>query len=368
MTHMTKKEIVKMRIKRIEKEIRDTPYHKGTEHHIGKLRAKLSKLKDEELGQDRISKGAGGGGYAVKKQGDATVVLVGPPSVGKSTLINKLTNAKSKIAPYAFTTLTVIPGMMKYHDANIQVLDVPGIIGGAEKGKGRGQEVLSVVRGSDLIVIIADVDNPDQIEKIKGSLYGNGIRIDTEPPSVTIEKKVRGNITIHSNIKQEIGLEVIKDVAREFGYKNAEITIREKLTMDRLIDSFAANRAYIKSICVVNKIDKASSLSEIPGIPKNEITYISAEIGTGLDELKEKIWRNLTLTRIYLIRPDEEPNKDNPIIVEESDTLENVSVKIGTEFAEGKKKAKIWGPGAKFPGQTVSLTTKVLEDMQVRFV
>lgn len=362
---LTKYEVTRMQIKRIEKEIRDTPYHKGTEHHIGRLRARLAKLKEQADNPPR--KGGGGGGYGIRKQGDATVVLVGPPSAGKSTLLNALTNAESKVAPYAFTTVSVIPGMMKYNDAYIQILDVPGLIEGAEEGKGRGREVLSVVRGADLLVILSDVNRPKAIERILAALERNGIRVNKTPPDIMVSKKLKGGLIIKSNIRQEVGRDTIKEVADEMGVKNAEIQIRQKVTLEELIDVFAKNRVYIPAINVINKIDVHEILS-VANAP-SRMTYIpiSAETGRGLGELREAMWGKLGLCRIYLIKENVWGDGE-PMIVQSGISLKEVAERIGPEFAESHSRAKIWGPGAKFEGQEVSLNMKVEEGMGVRFV
>lgn len=69
------------------------------------------------------------------KSGDARVALIGFPSVGKSTLLSTLTATQSEAASYEFTTLTCIPGVIEYKGANIQLLDLPGIIEGAAQVK-----------------------------------------------------------------------------------------------------------------------------------------------------------------------------------------------------------------------------------------
>jgi ribosome-interacting GTPase 1 len=123
--------------------------------------AKLAKLRRELL---EPSSGAGGGGrgdgFDVTKVGDARVGMVGFPSVGKSTLLTKLTGTFSEVAAYEFTTLTCVPGVIRYRGAKIQLLDLPGIIEGAKDGKGRGRQVIATARTCNLIIIVLDVLKP----------------------------------------------------------------------------------------------------------------------------------------------------------------------------------------------------------------
>lgn len=351
----------------IEEELRKTPHHKGTDHFIAKMRAKIARLKDRQYESVVKSKGGGGGGgFGVKKQGDATVVLVGPPSAGKSTLLNDLTNAESKVAAYEFTTLNVVPGMMVYKEAYIQIFDIPGLIEGAKMGKGRGKEVISVARGADLLLIMTDVERIHLLEMIKKELYEAGIRINRVKPNINIIKKLEGGLEVKSNIRQEMDNESIKEIAHEFGIRNAEITFKEKLTMDELIDSFSPNRAYIKALFVVNKVDLNTRFdrSKLP----QDTVYISAEKKIGINDLVETIWEKLGLITVYLIKDDEELHFESPIIMRKDENIADILPKLGSTFQDKYKMAKIWGKAARFPGQEVPITTRLIDGLQVRFI
>uniref|UniRef100_A0A914HTJ1 OBG-type G domain-containing protein n=1 Tax=Globodera rostochiensis TaxID=31243 RepID=A0A914HTJ1_GLORO len=105
------------KIAEVEREMARTQKNKATEYHLGILKAKLAKYRQEllEPAKGGSSKGEG---FDVMKSGDARVALVGFPSVGKSTFLSTVTTTESVAASYEFTTLTCIPGVIEAQTFN----------------------------------------------------------------------------------------------------------------------------------------------------------------------------------------------------------------------------------------------------------
>ncbi len=347
------------RIREIEDEIRRTPYNKATQHHIGKLKARLAKLKEGQVSRKR-----GGAVITVRKSGDATVALVGFPSVGKSTLLNRITEARSKVGDYDFTTLRAVPGLLSHKGARIQVLDLPGITRGASAGRGRGKEVLSQVRIADLLVLMIDVEQGD-LKALVAELHETGIRVNAEPPKLALHNRERGGIDVSfSVIQQELDEDMIRSVMREWGVINAELVVREPLTLERLIDFLAGNRAYVSGIVVLNKVDlveEADAAKILEDLREWEVYPISATEGTGLDHFLDAVYSRLSLMRVYLRAPGEEAAGQEPLVLREGSNVADLCRLLHRDFVEAFKQAQVWGPSAKFPGQAVGMRHR-LED------
>jgi len=350
------------KIKKIEEEIHDTDYNKATQHHIGKLKAKLAQLREELI--KRSASAAGGLGFGLKKHGDATVVLVGYPSVGKSTLLNQLTNAESPVAAYEFTTLEVIPGMMEYKKVKVQILDLPGIITGAAIGKGRGKEVLSIARSSDLVLIMVDAERPEQLDKMLQELYDVGIRLDMKKPKISIKKTDRGGIRVMSTVElKRMDRKTIISVLNAYGVHNADVSMHEDLNADQLIDVISGNRAYLPSLLAVNKVDRIGDM-ELARLRKRlagDFIGISASKGVNIEELREGIYQRLDFIKVYLKRQGSKADLEEPLIVKRGSTIGDVCGKLHSSFKDKFLYAKIWGKSAKHPGQRKGLD-HMLED------
>lgn len=348
---------IEEQIKSIEDEIQKTPYNKATQHHIGKLKAKVARLKSEQELR-RLKSGGAGVTYAVKKSGNATVGLVGFPSVGKSTLLNQITDADSKVGAYDFTTLDIIPGVMEHRGVKIQVLDMPGLIRGASKGRGRGREVLSVARACDLILLMIDVFETN-VQVLTEELYLAGIRLNERPADVTLAKANRGGLTVNATVKlTKLDKEMIEDICREWGYLNGVIVVRQDVTEDQLIDVLAGNRIYVKALVAVNKIDLVGQdyLKALQAkLAGWKLVPISAEKKMGLTRLKDEIYETLRFMRVYLKPQGKEADLKEPLIVKEHSDVGMVCDAIHREWRKRFRYANVWGPSAQFPGQKVGL-------------
>jgi small GTP-binding protein len=354
-------------IKAIEDEIRTTKYNKATQQHVGRLKAKLAKLREELI--KRSTGGSGGKtGYSIRKAGDATIALVGFPSVGKSTLLNKLTNAESEIGAYDFTTLKVVPGIMEYEGARTQILDLPGLVYGASTGRGKGREIISVLRSADLILFLIDVFNIKQLETLRKELYDSGMRLDERPPEIKIKRKKTGGISVNSTLKlTKVDEAEVKAVLSEYKMHNTDVVFREDTTIDRFIDVLTKNRVYIPSIVTLNKVDlvKAEYLREATKHLKDgNYIPISADKGTNLEKLKDAIYKKLKFIKIFMKPQGKKADLEEPMIIVRGATVGDVCDRMHREKRKDFRYAKVWGKSVKFGGQRAGLD-HVLKDRDI---
>lgn len=347
-----------------------TQKNKATSYHLGQLKAKLAKLRRELIQGTGGSGGGGGGiGFDVARTGIASVGFVGFPSVGKSTLMSKLTGTHSEVSEIDFTTLTTVPGTLKVHGAPIQILDLPGIIEGANDGRGRGKQVIAVARTCNLIFIVLDVLKPLGDKKIiEGELEGFGIRLNKKPPNIAVRKKDKGGIAITNTVPlTNIDQDEIRAILSEYRISNCDVAIREpNATADDLVDVIEGNRVYIPALYVLNKID-AISIEELDLLYKIPMSVpISSKEWLNVDELIQKMWETLNLVRVYTKPRGLPPDYSAPVVLRHGkSTVEDFCNAIHKEIAKQMKYAIVWGASAKHArGQKVGLD-HVLEDEDV---
>lgn len=358
------------KIKRIEEDLHRTQVNKKTEHHIGLLKAKLAKLKREQE-EVKTRGGASSVGYDVKRSGDATVVIIGLPNVGKSTLLNRLTNSKSKIGEYQFTTLTVVPGIMQYKGAQIQILDLPGIIEGASTGKGLGRRVLSVARSADLVLLMLDVFQPDARPLLFKELRAIGLRPDEKFPNIVIEKTSTGGISVTAQVKMTMmSVELVKDILRVYDIHNARVMVREDITEEQLIDVLLGNRVYAPTLTVMNKIDLVNTgfISELEARLNFDFIPISGDANMNLGALKELIYQRLDFIRIYMRPKRGETDYVEPMIVKNGALVLDICNKVHRGMRDEFRYAQVWGKSVKFGGQKVGLTHTLMDEDVLTFV
>jgi developmentally-regulated GTP-binding protein 1 len=308
----------------------------------------------------------------VTKAGDARVGMIGFPSVGKSTLLTKLTGTSSEAAAYEFTTLTCIPGTFKYKGCRVQLLDLPGIIEGAKDGKGRGRQVIGVARTCNLILLVLDSSKPMTHKRIiENELEGFGIRLNKRKPNISIKRRDKGGLNIvHHNITlTKMDEKLVRAVCREYRLSNADVVIREDASVDQLIDALEGNRVYIPCLYVLNKIDaitiqELDLLSRVP-----HYVPISARQEWNFDTLLDRIWSYLDMLRIYTKPRGQIPDYNEPVVLpRRTNSVEEFCNRIHKTLVKQFKYAWVWGTSVKHNPQRVGLDHLLHDEDVVQIV
>lgn len=287
------------KIAALEEMLAIMPHHKGTDRLHAVLRQKIAKFSQEAEHKLATAQRAG---FYINREGAGQVMLVGPANTGKSRLLAALTEAVPEIAEYPFTTKTPMPGMMKFEDIQIQLVDTPPI------GYKEVRILLSnVLRSADLIAIVID--------------------LSLEPVS-----------------QVETALQ---------GLREARI---EPLTED---GTQVTPGSYPRKMLIVgNKNDLADSSKNWDLLRSQyarlfPLVSISAREGRGLEEFKKAIYQALNIIQVYTKTPGSKADLTDPMVLEKGSTLEEAAEALHKDFYRNLKYAVVWGSG-KYDGQRVS--------------
>jgi hypothetical protein len=118
-----------------------------------------------------------------------------------------------------------------------------------------------------------------------------------------------------------------------------------------------------KKLVVINKADIISEQEANKFKNLANILFVSAKTGKGIDKLKEAIFQNINLMRVYTKEPGKKPTPD-PVVLKKDSTIKDLAGRIRRDFVERFESARIWGKSARFPGQIVGLE-HVLKDKDI---
>jgi len=299
------------KISALELMLQTIPKHKGTDHMQADIKRRISKLRSAPAGKSgarrkdifHVARGMAAG----------QVTLLGTPNSGKSSLVANMTNAHAQVADFPFTTQRPQPGIIRYEDIQIQLIDMPPITADRiEPGQ------IGTYRQSDLILVTLDLSAAD----------------------VTDEWE-----TCISFLEQRSLLRPLDGDPEDELYK-------------RLVRPFLG---------VCTKVDQAGAgdFAVLQEIINERIPMISVPIHdqASLDHLAERIFAMLRIIRIYTKLPGKKADMKEPFTLPIGATVYDLTYKVHRELVEKLRFARAWGNN-KYPGQQIQRDC-VLQDKDI---
>jgi ribosome-interacting GTPase 1 len=289
------------------------PKHKASEKLQADLKTKMADLRDEIEEAKKHPKKVGVS-YKFPMQGAGQYLIVGAPNAGKSRLLTRLTRATPEVAPFPFTTREPHVGMMEWQDVKVQLIDTPPITADYMESY-----VSNLVRAADAAILMLDLGDDD------------------------------GPFTAET---------VIERLAQ----------VKTMLVGEKPVEQEDRSIQFVKTLLVANKIDTDGAADRLEIVremfgAKFPIHVISAEHGTGMEEVRNAIYEFLRVIRVYTKQPGKPPDMTSPFTCPIGSTVVEMAGLVHRDFTDKLKSARIWGSGV-HDGQAVG-REHVLHDKDV---
>lgn len=299
------------KVEALEEMLMIMPKHKGTDKLRADVRRKISKFKS--LSQQKKGTGKRETAYSIDREGAAQVVIIGPPNSGKSSLVDRLTNASPEVADFPHTTWKPTPGMVPYENIQFQLVDTPPI-----NREYVDPWMADLIRRCDILVVVLDL-HKDPLQQFEETL------------SVLQELRIFPE-----------GYPVPPDLKKPPFIK--------------------------KTLVLVNKTDSPSDEEDYEIFTalwegKLPCLDVSTQTGRHLERFVQTIFETANIIRVFSKPPGKDADLNQPFVLPKDSTLEDLAGKIHKEFVTNLKFARIWGKGV-YDGQMIQ-RDHVLQDGDV---
>lgn len=284
----------------LEDLISTIPKHKGTDKLRADLRRRLAKLKEAQ--QSSKGKGKRESAFQIGKEGAGQVVIVGLANVGKSSLVERLTNASPEVSPSPHTTWKPTPGMISFEKVQIQLIDTPPL-----SREFTDPGLYDLIRRADLILVMVDLLT-DPVHQLQDTI------------EILEENRI---FSLHD---------------KGTGTEQQRVVFKPIIVLANKCDDERCDENY-EIFCE---------------LLEGDWPLIAASVASGrnLESLKKLLFEELDIIRVYSKPPGKEPNFDKPFVMKRGDTVEDFAGEVHQDFVKALKSARVWGEGV-YDGQLV---------------
>ncbi len=296
----------------LEEMARVIPKHKGTEKMRADIKRRMSKLKND-AGKNGAKRSSG---PTVDREGAGQIVMIGAPNSGKSALLAATSKAAPEVADYPFTTRKPIPGMVRYEDVQLQLVDFPPVSNDFVE-----PWMAQIARNADALIWVIDLGSGDLLD-------------DMELILQTLE-----------------------------AWKIKPVT---EVVTPELIESLPTGIVPLRVLVVGQKSDHPDSADNLEVYQEFygdtwPLLTVSAEQEDNLDVFAKTLYDMLNVVRVYTKTPGKKADMTAPYTLSRGSTVVDVAGMVHKDFATQLKFARIWGAD-KYDGQMVQRDYVVQEE------